>query len=241
LKYNALNSEASLDLLLETEKSYIRFGNGESEILVGLDMATQVYCKELENALKKIINEYNHGQNYLVGLTNWRLTQTVQELKATPGRKAYKVWRFMRYVFWRQGMYKISMPFLEADMFREGSAGLSYEKIELLWKHSPNIIVVYNNEKTYQTFKDVYRRKNVYLIKIPDKNFYSVLTETQEKIIKLIKEQRMNKKEVVILVSAGPGSNVLCYNLCQEDNNVLCYDVGNMLYMHFQKNRAVAE
>lgn len=233
LAYRALNSEESLQLLLESKKSLIRLGNGESEILVGLDMATQVYDKGLRNTLLEIIKSYNDDCHYLLGLTNWRLTKSVKELKSTPNQSAFKIWRFMRFAFWKYRMYRITMPFLEADMFRIGQVGLKLEDIEKLWKNSSYIVMLLNNEAYYTWFQGRYKDKKVYFVKIPDKNFFKVLPEVQNKILNLIKEQNIKEDNVVILAAAGPGAKVLCYNLCQKDANYLCYDMGNFFHMHY--------
>jgi hypothetical protein len=234
LNYQAVNPEESLKMLLKTKKSHIRFGNGESEIMVGLDMATQIYDGDLDRYLVKIIKNYSPGCNYLLGLTNWRLTQRVKDLKATPGQKAYKIWRFMRYLFWRLDMHKIDMPFLEADMFRIGTKGLNLEKIALLWADVSNIIVVYNNDRHFQRFREKHKDKHVFFVSIPDKNFFRVLPDAQKKILTIIKDNEIRKDDLAILVSAGPGANVLCYNLCQRDADFLCYDMGNFFYMHYE-------
>ena len=231
LSYQALSSEESLQLLLKTRKSYIRFGNGESEILVGLDMGTQVYDKNLRNSLVKIIKEYDTDSNYLLGLTNWSLKKSVKDLKATPN--LYRIWRFMRYMFWRLNMAEIKMAFLEADMFRVGQVGLTRERIELLWADISNIIMVYNNEKLYHRFSEKNKNKKIYFIRIPEKNFFGALPETHEKILNLVRKNNIDRRDLAVLVSAGPGANVLCYNLCQKDEKLLCYDMGNFFYMNY--------
>lgn len=233
LQYRALGQEQSLQLLLESRKSYIRLGNGESEILVGLDMATQVYSKGLRDALAEIIINYSPRANYLLGMTNWRLTRSVRELKSTPNQNAFRLWRFMRYVFWKYGMGEIDMPFLEADMFRLGDVRLGTDRIEGLWKEASHIIVVYNNEASYRRFSESQKGRKTYFFGIPDKNFFSMLPETQDRIIRLIEKEGMKKEDLVILASAGPGAKVLCYNLCQKDANYLCYDMGNFFHMHY--------
>ena len=234
LNYQALSAEESLQMLLKTKKSYIRFGNGESEILVGLDMATQIYDKDLKKTLVKIIKDYSPPCNYLLGLTNWNLTKNVQELKATPKKRKYRMWRFMRYAFWKLGMNKIDMPFLETDMFRVKPVGLNREKIESLWADVSNIIMVHNSERYFQCFSKEYAKKKIHFVKIPDKNFFGVLPKTQEKIINVIKGNNISKNDLIIMISAGPGANVLCYNLCQKNENYLCYDMGNFFHMHYQ-------
>ncbi len=233
LNYKPLNKEESLKLLLETKKSYIRFGNGESEILVGLDMATQRYDRELEEGLVKIIKDYSPDCNYVLGLVNWALTKSVEEMNALPEQNLFNIWKFMRYIFHKLDMEKIDMPFLEADMFRIGQAELTRGQIEQLWADKSSIIMIYNNEGHYERFKEKHSDKEVYFIKIPDRDFFRLLPEVQERIQAIIKDNRINKESLAVLVCAGPGSNVLCYNLCQRDDNLLCYDMGNFFHMRY--------
>lgn len=230
LKYNALSSEESLKALLQSNKSLIRFGNGESEILVGLDMATQEYSKELASGLKKIVKNYNPHCNYLLALTNWNLIKSVKQLKS---ENRFRLWRYMRYVFWRLRINKISMPFLETDMFRVGPVGLPLKEIERLWKNKKYIIIVHNTEEYFKWFSNKYIDKTTYFIQIPDKNFFSVIKDIEQKIKETINRDNIDKDDLLILLSAGPGGKVLCYNLCQEKANYLCYDMGNFFHMHY--------
>jgi hypothetical protein len=229
-QYNALSSKESLEILLRSGKSLIRFGNGESEIIVGLDMATQEYNGELANSLKEIVKNYTKDCNYLLALTNWNLRKSTKQLK---DENRFRLWRYMRYVFWKLHMNKISMPFLETDMFRKGPVGLSISEIEKLWRNRQSIIMVHNTKEYYDWFKNKYFGKKVYFVQIPDKNFFSVLKNTQSKIEQIINNNKIEKDDLLILVSAGPGGKVLCYNLCQPPFGYLCYDMGNFFHMHF--------
>jgi hypothetical protein len=232
LRYHALTPEESLQILLQTRKSLIRFGNGESEIMVGSGMGTQEYHKDLRRGLIEIIKNYSPQSNYLLALTNWQLCKSVDELKATPGKKAYYIWRFMRYLYWRLGMDKIDMPFLEADMFRIGPVGLKKEEIKTLWQGISNIIIVYNSKKHFDLFRKEHKDKNVFFIQIPDKNFFYMIPQTRQEITDTIKGYSIDKGDLAVLVAGGPGANILCYNLCQRDG-VLCYDMGNFFHMHY--------
>ena len=109
LEYTPLDKYESLQLLLKTGKSYIRFGNGESEILAGLDMATQVYDRELEKGLARIIKDYSPDSNYVLGLVNWALTLSVEEMKAKQEQNLFHIWKFMRYIFHKLEMKKIKL------------------------------------------------------------------------------------------------------------------------------------
>lgn len=227
--YNALNSEESINLLLKERKSLIRFGNGESEIMAGFDMGTQRYHPELRKALIRILKEYCKDSKYFLALPNWNLTVDVKTLKE---RGNYKIWRYMRYFLWSLNIQrKTEVSFLEANMFRVGQEGISEELIEKLWLPYKNIIIVHNSEKYFHWFKNKYPSKNVFFVKIPDRDFFFVLGEKQKEIIEFFPKNTISKDDTVILVSAGPGAKVLCYNLAKM--NFLCYDMGNYFHMRY--------
>ncbi len=228
-KYNALSPEESFDLLLKTKKSLIRFGNGESEIIVGLDMGTQEYRKELRKKLIEIWKNYSANSPYLMALTNWNLTVDIKELKR---RGTFGIWRFMRYLLWKYKVEKSPLPYLETDMFRASDVTLPYEKIELLWKDFQNIIMVHNSYEYFNWFKDKNKGKKVWFIKIPDKNMFDVLNETKRNILQLINEANLSSNNVVVLVAGGPGGKVLCYELINMGYR--CYDMGNFFHTFYQ-------
>ncbi len=235
LKYNALTSEESLDLLIKSKKSLIRYGNGESEILLGGDMPTHNHYEELEKGLIEIIENYSENSNYLLALTNWCLTKNVFQLQNSPKRRMYRIWRFMRYDFWKFKMGKKNMPYLETDMFRVGPVGLPYEKIALIWKDIKNIIILNNNPEYVKWFREKNPNHNVFHIEIPDKNTFEVIDDIQNRTLQTIKENNLPENDLAIMVSAGPCSNIICYNLCEKYHNYLCYDMGNFFHMHYEE------
>jgi len=239
LNYHALSAEESLQMLLETKKSLIRFGNGESEIMVGSGMGTQEYHRDLRKGLIEIIKDYSPRSNYLLALTNWQLRKSVDELKATPGKKAYYIWRFMRYLYWRLGMEKIDMPFLEADMFRIGPVGLKKEEIKKLWQNISNLIVVYNSKRHCELFRKDHAGKNIFFVQIPDKNFFYVIYQTYNEIMDIIGKYHINKRDLAVLVAGGPAGKVLCYYICQKYDNILAFDMGNFFHMHYYETTEV--
>ncbi len=228
-KYNALSSEKSFDLLLKTKKSLIRFGNGESEIIVGLDMGTQEYRKELRNELIEIWKNYSENCTYLMALTNWNLTVDIKELKR---RGTFGIWRFMRYLLWKYKIEQSPLPYLETDMFRASDIMLPYEKIELLWKDFQNIIMVHNSKEYFNWFRSKNKYKKVWFVKIPDKNMFDLLDNIKKEIFQLITKNKLFHSEIVILIAGGPGGKVLCYELINMGYR--CYDMGNFFHTFYQ-------
>jgi len=231
--YNALDSKQSLELLIKTRKSLIRLGNGESEIIAGFDMGTQRYHPELRKQLIKILKDYSLESSYLLALPNSNLTVNIKTLQE---RKNYKIWRYMRYFLWLYKIHKVNkMPFLEANMFRIGEEGLPDYEIEKLWIPYEHIIIVHNSQEYFEWFRNKYPLKTISFIKIPDRDFFFVLKDKQYEILKVFQKFNISKENSVILVSAGPGGKVLCYNLSKL--SFLCYDMGNFFHMRYQLER----
>ena len=61
-----LNSKESLDLIIKSGKSFVRTGDGECKIIMGLDQPFQSYEEDLAEGLKKILRAEN--KNLLVGI-----------------------------------------------------------------------------------------------------------------------------------------------------------------------------
>ncbi|GEM_PF-715228 len=224
-KYNSLNSKESLNLLLTTKKSLIRFGDGEARIIVGKDQGCQNYHPKLRKKLTEIWLNYSSDSPYLFALSNWNLTSSVEELKK---RGTFHIWKFSRYLFWKFKMEKLKLPILETDMFRAGPAILDGKEIERLWNDYSNLIMVHHSLEYYKWFSSKYPEKKVFFIQIPDKNFFEFVEEKKEEVRELVKREKIDKKDIVILIAGGPGGKVFCYDLILE--GFKCLDVGH--YFH---------
>lgn len=227
--YNALDSYNSLDLLLLTRKSYIRLGDGEFRIIAGFDQANQQYHPELRKGLIKIIKQYRPDSKYFLGLTNWNLTADINTLKK---RKSYGIWRYARFFLWRFSIHKKSkMPYLETDMFRVGEVGLSNSEIERIWLPYEYIIIVHNSKEYFEWFKNKYPLKKMFFVKIPERDFFFVLNEKEQEILNIINYHKIPKEKLIILIAAGPGGKILCYNLINRDFYVC--DMGHYFHMRY--------
>jgi hypothetical protein len=230
--YNYLNSEDSLKRLIQTKKSYIRFGDAEAKLMLGGNWPTQVGSRELRQKLYLIFHDYGEESAFLIGLANSRICRNREELERID---RFNVWRNSRFLLRRILKDKRGGVFLEANMFRVGQDELSLQKIEALWSSLRHVIIVHNNENSLFWFQNRYPDIDAHLVEIPDKNMFSVVDETEEKILNLIATHKMDPRACAILMAAGAGGNVLNYNLCQRHANYLCYDMGN--FFHMQVNR----
>ena len=65
-KPHILDEEESLDMILSSKKSFVRTGDGEIKIMMGLDQPFQEYDAELADGLKRLLHGDN--ENLLVGI-----------------------------------------------------------------------------------------------------------------------------------------------------------------------------
>lgn len=88
VKPKILNDQDSLDLILKTGKSFVRTGDGEVKIMMGLDQPFQEYNSELANGLRKIFTDTN--DNLLVGINrNYYIPGYIRNYNSFYRRYAY--------------------------------------------------------------------------------------------------------------------------------------------------------
>ena len=83
-----LDSLESIDLIFSSGKSFVRTGDGECKIIMGMDQPFQKYSEELANGLIKILKAYNDA--LLVGINrNYYIPETNDEYSTFYRRNAY--------------------------------------------------------------------------------------------------------------------------------------------------------
>jgi hypothetical protein len=238
LIYRALNSNDSLEMVLQSGKSFIRFGDAESKLMIGGDWPTQTGSRDLARGIRCIFEEYSTESSYLIGVANSRLSLGVKELKKI---NRHRVWRNSRCCLRKYLIRDMRLPFLEANLFRVGPEGLKREEIERLWIHKEHVVLIHNHVHYLAWFQEKYPFIDTHFIHIPEKNFFKALPRIQVETLDLVRKQNLSKKTTAILISAGAGGKVLNYNLCQKDADYLCYDMGNFFHMQLNRKAVMAE
>lgn len=223
---NFLNSRETLNFLSSNKKSIIRWGDGESFILLGGDIYFQKYDNKLHSYLIKIVKDYYKSDcPYLLAIPNIYLRKSLKELNAI-GKGG--VWKNTRYVYKR--FFCKSKIYGEALLFRMNYS-LSNKEISKLWDEAENIIFIHPDEKVFKDFKTRYSNCNIFFIKIPSKNAFSeyenILNEVKNKIF----NNNLNTNNLRILLSAGPTARTLVYDLSKM--GFICYDLGNYFLNKF--------
>jgi hypothetical protein len=205
-KFSSL--EETVEIILKNRKSFIRFGDGEFDIIEGKNIHYQEYSEDLGCYLDKIIREYIDGGNggsYYVGMPNTFLT--MKALRLLRSRLYLSCWSHARYYFKKN--YDKNIIYGNTCLFSEGNEHI-YEKI---WNKAniDKVIFVHNSEVYAKKFEQIYNIKEVF-VKIPPKNAYTDKNEIVENIIDRVTDKDKN----MVLISAGPCGKVLVYELSKQ-------------------------
>ena len=210
----------SLDELLKSKKSLIRWGDGESTIFFGGDLYFQPNSTSLFLSLRKIVKTYNKDSAYYIALPNAFLKTDKESLI---NQNKYHLWVHTRYLFSKYFEYK-NMFFLSSFMFREES-DLKNDVIEQLWKTETYIYFLHSNYKYYIDFCKKFPSKKVLFVEVSSANSYKQFKKTINTIRTNIFNEKISKKDLCVLVSAGPASKSIIYSLTKY--NIRSLDMGH--------------
>ena len=178
-----LEQQDSILKILKSDKSLIRWGDGESSILTGGNLYFQKNSLNLLFDFWMIIKKYDKNSKYLIATPNYFIQTTKQELKK---EKKYKMWNYTRFVF---ALYfkKKEIQYLDSFIFREDTF-ISNTEIEKIWENYFNIFFIHSNFKYFKDFEDKNPNKNIIFIKINGANAYPMKREVIDKVEKKIKD-----------------------------------------------------
>lgn len=202
-----LSQEESLNYLINSNKSLIRWGDGESAIFTGGNLYFQNNSLKLLIDFFKIVRNYKNNSQYLIALPNEFLINTKENLIET---NKYKIWKFTRYIF--NFFFKKDVIYLDSFMFREGTS-LANQEIERLWLKERKIIFIHSNYKYYLDFKTKYKEKDIYFISVTSANSYSQKSKILKKVEEIFVSSDSQKNDFCIMVSSGPAGKTYVYEL----------------------------
>lgn len=217
-KLNALNYRDTIGLISENKLSLIRWGDGETSVLLGYDIAYQVSTAELRNKMREIITTYNNRgieSGYLLAMP---LKYLFYDGFTLFNEKLCKYWVHTRYLF-KTSLNK-NNKYGDAFLFSEGM-NQYYEKI---WENASHIIFVHSGLNYYKKFCSTYK-KNTFFVEIPEKNCFGRYKEIEEEIVNIIEANRLDTKKTYVLISAGPAAKVIVFDLAQK--GLICIDTGH--------------
>lgn len=219
-------SEKLIDVLIQSKKSLIRWGDSETFFYLGENVSHQNFDISLKNKLDFILKTYNSNSRYLLALP---LTPLLQ--------KNIDLFLNGYFIFWYKTRFLLvkifkskNLIFYDAFSFRYESS-LSNEKISKLWLGF-DLILVSNNKNIYMDICNFNSNSSNFFVKINEFNAFDNYISTLN-IIKRISE-RMNRENLRVLIAAGVTAKALVFDL--SNYGLICYDLGNYFNHKFYEN-----
>ncbi len=220
---SVMSIDETLDELLKTEKSLIRFGDGEFNIMNGYSIAFQEYNEELARGMKEILLTANQEEMLLC---------MPEVFKAFKGEFPLD---YNSEIFWKKELDRY------ADFFKEycqsktyGSAFISrpyiyskdrtrafdqFEKMKQLFE-GKDLLIVEGVTSRSGVGNDLFDKANsIKRIICPSHNAFSKIKEIREKILE-------HSEGRLILLMLGPTAKVIAYQLTQQGYRAL--DLGHI-------------
>lgn len=220
---SVMSIDETLDELMKTEKSLIRFGDGEFNIMNGYSIAFQEYNEELARGMKEILLTANQEEMLLC---------MPEVFKAFKGEFPLD---YNSEIFWKKELDRY------ADFFQEycqsktyGSAFISrpyiyskdktrafdqFKKMKQLFE-GKDLLIVEGATSRSGVGNDLFDKANsIKRIICPSHNAFSKIQEIKENILE-------HSEGRLILLMLGPSAKVLAYQLTQQGYRTL--DLGHI-------------
>lgn len=224
------NIENTIEELINTNKSCIRLGDGEFQLLFGNSIPFQQASEKLKKHLYTALT--NHNNNIITCIPSCLFYPKTEftEISLTFWRNnGYKWRKFLRESLDLNKIYYSAEITILTGLYKEYNYDKYFEKIKKLWDKKNIAIICGENvfkDNQYNIFDN---SKSIEYLYIPSQNAYN----NYENILEKAKQIDKNK---LILAICGPTATVLCFDLEKEGYRAI--DIGHIAktYDWFIKN-----
>jgi len=221
-KFKILNTSESLQILNETKKSFVRFGDGEMSLIsYKRNIGYQEYSPALADALVKVLT--SKTDNCLIGIP-----ETLVQMKNMT-KQSYTFW--LHHLFhhgrdWRRFLNKnqiylssqVTRPYIDYKDKRQCAE--HFKLIKKLWEQS-DIIIIEGIQTRLGVGNDLFSSaKSVRRILAPQKNAFCKFDEIMSKV------KSIATTDTIIAIALGPAAKILVYELSLIGYRAL--DVGHI-------------
>ena len=207
------NLDTSLTILEESNKSIIRWGDGESFILLRDGIYFQDYSPKLRDKMLAIVESYDQSSPYFLCLPSEFLECSIEELhqKKKGNTSLYQLHKGTRYLFHRY--FKKDQAYLTHYIFKGDTQAHFNRLIRILARNRVFIVVKSDSQIVDTFFSRFLENKEYHVVDIPGKNAFQHYEQIRYEIISRIDTIAVGVEDLLILVSAGPCAKVLTCDL----------------------------
>ena len=204
---NIKNFEETIDRLIETEDSIVRFGDGELNLIRGNDIIFQKSSSKLQKALIKVLSSSKDGLMIAFPKSIYSNKSNMQDLPKRFWRKDGYLYRNILEKYVNKNLTYYSS---EVSMFYTAYKEIDYqyyfEKLKNIWSNKDICIICGESVFSKIQFNIFETANSIEYYYTPAKNAY----EEYDKILK--NSLKIDKKRLIIGI-LGPTSTVLGYDL----------------------------
>ncbi len=222
-----LNHGSSVNRLQSEAMSVIRWGDGESLILLGGDIYFQPFSLQLRSRLLEIIINFKKNCGYHLAIPTQYLDASSTDLKNSIRGKTndFDIWKGSRYVHWRY--FPKNIQYLDAFLFK-GAMAEQLNEVRKIFSMFSSFVVVSSETDTIDTFFERnLKSANYRKVAIPANDAFSLYDDILYEVETTIADfSGMDQKNILILLSAGPCAKVLAYDLTKRGHTA--FDIGKL-------------
>jgi hypothetical protein len=227
IKKKFLSINQTLDLIIDKRKSFVRFGDGDINVMMGMSNLGGRSIQKSKNSLIKSMKNLFLNKNLLIGLFDYLLLEEDSDLKK---KNSYTL-NVIRYRYFLSNYLNSVKSIAFGDIFRNKDFdGIKFRN----YLKDKKIIYITRN---FKNVRDLKLSKSQYFIWVPKFNAYEKIDNIKKKIDKLIKEENLNNKKSVFLIGAGSTAKILVEYIDNKDFQAI--DIGALfedLYIHKLKD-----
>lgn len=220
IRLKILDNDGSINEMINTTKSLVRYGDGEMSIILGGYINFQKYDKELSCRLKEIL--VSNDSNIMIGIPKAIVDTSDYNQEA---KKFWKQNMDTGRMHWKKlcdsnkEYCNASMTRLFRDYEDKNNSIIWFEKFKLIWDKK-SILLIEGEDSKLGVGNDLFNNaKSLQRIIAPSNDAYDKYYE----ILNSIKDNCNNK---LVLISLGPTATVLAYDLSKLGIRAL--DIGHI-------------
>ncbi len=217
---NVKNLDYTIDELLNTEKSFVRFGDGEIRMIEGDSLPLQKAENELSERLREILQ--TGDQDLMIGIPD--IFGSLEQYRPESRRfwKEHLLFFRKKYEKYCRQDYKYYDAFFSRLYYMYDNRELSkkrFEKIKEIWKNRELVVIESKSAHTGVDNDLLSQAKSVKRIICPENNAWSVYQ-------KILTRALSYDKNHMFLISAGATAKPLVVDLMKEGYRAL--DIGSL-------------
>jgi hypothetical protein len=242
---NFLENDIFLNCIINNRLSFIRWGDGETNIINGMGIGTQHIANPPKNGrtvqevsplmqkkMKLILEYFSRNRSE-------KILFCVPYVFYKPIVYNNYNYNFKDYSFKKRKNHALTMYTLRRVILTQDRVGdslimrsyLNNNKIDCLWRNFNYMILLHNNSFAKQRVLRSFNGE-IFFIEIQSANAFFDYEAKYNEITMLIESQNLNQDNACMVVCAGPMAKVLIFDLHQNFSNPpVCYDFGRFFEM----------